>query len=71
MMSLYQQRMVAGGILTTGVNNFNASHSAADVDQFIAAANSAFVDIRQSLEQDSLEGLLQVCKVNPIFKRNK
>lgn len=69
--SLYQQRMVEGGILTTGINNISVSHNEADIDQFIAAANMAFADIRQALDRDSLDGLLQACKVNPIFKRNK
>ena len=71
LLSLYQQRMVEGGILTTGINNISVSHTEADIDQFIAAANKAFVDIRQALDQDSLDGLLHACKVNPIFKRNK
>ena len=71
MLSLYQQRMVEGGILTTGINNICVSHNEADIDQFIAAANKGFADIRKALDQNSLEGLLHACKVNPIFKRNK
>ena len=71
MLSLYQQRMVEGGILTTGINNISVSHNEADIDQFIAAANKGFADIRKALDQDSLDGLLHACKVNPIFKRNK
>ena len=71
MLSLYQQRMVEGGILTTGINNISVSHTEADIDQFLAAANVAFADIKQALDRDSLDGLLHACKVNPIFKRNK
>lgn len=70
-LSLYQQRMAEGGILTTGINNICTAHSEADIDQFLAAADKAFADIRQALDQDSLDGLLHACKVNPIFKRNK
>jgi len=70
-MSLYQQRMVEGGILTTGINNISLSHTEADIEQFISAADRAFADIRQALDRDSLDGLLHACKVNPIFKRNK
>jgi len=70
-MSLYQQRMVEQGILTTGINNISLAHNEADIDQFIAAADVAFADIRQALDADSLEGILLACQVNPIFKRNQ
>ena len=70
-LSLYQQRMVERGILTTGINNLCVSHNEMDIDQFIAAARDAFSDIRKALDQDSLAGLLHACKVDPVFKRNK
>ena len=70
-MSVYQQRMVEQGILTTGINNISVAHSEADIDQFVAAADAAFADIRRALDADSLDGILLACKVNPIFKRNK
>jgi glutamate-1-semialdehyde-2,1-aminomutase len=69
--SVYQQRMVEQGILTTGINNISVAHSEADIDQFVAAADAAFADIRRALDADSLDGILLACKVNPIFKRNK
>ncbi len=71
MLSIYQQRMVEGGILTTGINNISLAHTEADIDQFIAAADTAFADIRRALDQNSLQGILTAGKVNPIFKRNK
>ena len=70
-MSVYQQRMVEQGILTTGINNISVAHSEADIDQFVAAADAAFADVRRTLDADSLDGILLACKVNPIFKRNK
>ena len=70
-LSVYQQRMVEQGILTTGINNISVAHNEADIDQFIAAADAAFADIRRALDADSLDGILLACKVNPIFKRNK
>jgi hypothetical protein len=63
--------MVEQGILTTGINNISVAHSEADIDQFVAAADAAFADIRRALDADSLDGILLACKVNPIFKRNK
>ena len=70
-LSVYQQRMVEQGILTTGINNISVAHNEADIDQFVAAADAAFADIRRALDADSLDGILLACKVNPIFKRNK
>ena len=70
-LSVYQQRMVEQGILTTGINNISVAHNEADIDQFVAAADAAFADIRRALDSDSLDGILLACKVNPIFKRNK
>ena len=70
-MSVYQQRMVEQGILSTGINNISVAHNEADIDQFVAAADAAFADIRRALDSDSLDGILLACKVNPIFKRNK
>ncbi len=70
-MSVYQQRMVEQGILSTGINNISVAHSEADIDQFVAAADAAFADVRRALDADSLDGILLACKVNPIFKRNK
>ena len=57
--------------MTTGINNISVAHSEADIDQFVAAADAAFADIRRALDADSLDGILLACKVNPIFKRNK
>jgi len=71
MLSIYQQRMVERGILTTGINNISVAHTEEDIDQFVAAADAAFADIRRALDQNSLTGILHACKVNPIFKRNK
>ncbi len=70
-MSLYQQRMVEQGILTTGINNISLAHTESDIDQFVAAADAAFADIRRALDDDSLAGILLAGKVNPIFKRNQ
>ena len=70
-MSLYQQKMIEKGILTTGINNICLAHNEADIDQFIHAADAAFEDISRAIEQDSTKGILFANKVNPIFKRNK
>ena len=70
-MSIYQQTMVQGGILTTGINNISLAHTEADIDQFVAAADQAFANIRKALDQDSTQGILCASKVNPIFKRNQ
>ena len=70
-MSLYQQQMARNGILTTGINNISLAHNEKDIDQFIAAADAAFADIRRALNQDSTAGILLSAKVDPIFKRNK
>ena len=70
-MSLYQQQMIAHGVITTGINNICKAHSEEDINRFILAADAAFADIRRAMDQDSTAGILRASKVNPIFKRNK
>jgi glutamate-1-semialdehyde 2,1-aminomutase len=68
--SIYQQKMIEKGILTTGINNINLSHGEQEIDGFLEAAAEGFADIRKAINQDSLQGILFGGKVNPIFKRN-
>lgn len=68
--SIYQQKMIQSGILTVGINNFNLAHTEAEVDKYLEAADSAMKDIKKALAKDSVSGILNGGKVNPVFKRN-
>lgn len=68
--SVYQQKMVEGGILTVGINNFNLAHTEKEIEIFLDATDKAFRDIQDIIKQDTVGNLLRGKKVNPVFKRN-
>ncbi|MBN2582396.1 MAG: aminotransferase class III-fold pyridoxal phosphate-dependent enzyme, partial [Planctomycetes bacterium] len=68
--SVFQQQLIQGGILTTGIDNFCLEHTAADVEQHLAAMGPALDDVARAVEADSVDGLLTGRRILPIFKRN-
>lgn len=68
--SIYNQAMVRNGILTVGINNIMLSHSEKEIDLFLKAAEESMVDIKQAIEEDSIDIILKGGKVDPVFKRN-
>jgi len=68
--SVYQQRLIACGILTVGINNFCLEHTAEDISRYLQAIGMALEDVQKTLDQGSSKGILQGPAINPIFKRN-
>lgn len=68
--SVYSQVMIENGILVLAICNLNGSHTEKEIDLYLDASDKAFVLIKKAVEQDSLEGILNGGKVNPVFKRN-
>ena len=68
--SVFQQRLIQGGILTTGINNFCLEHTEADIRQHLEALAPALDDVARAVGQDSVEGILTGRRIEPIFRRN-
>ncbi|MCG8637449.1 MAG: aminotransferase class III-fold pyridoxal phosphate-dependent enzyme [Desulfobacterales bacterium] len=68
--SLFIESMVAGSILSMGVNNFSLAHSEQDVDLFVNAVSKAFTRFQEALSSGSADHLLTGKKFVPIFARN-
>lgn len=67
--SVYSQRMIENGILTFAINNINMSHTEKEIEHLLFAADKAFADIKSAIEADSVNGILNGGKIDPIFKR--
>ena len=68
--SIYSQAMIHNGIITVGINNINLSHTEAEIEAYLKAAEEGMINIKKAIEQDSTEGILIGKKVDPVFKRN-
>ena len=68
--SIYSQAMIHNGIITVGINNINLSHTEAEINAYLKAAEEGMINIKKAIEQDSIEGILIGKKVDPVFKRN-
>lgn len=68
--SVYQQKMIEERILSVGINNINLSHTENEIRKFLYASEKAVLDIRKTIDNNSLSGILKGGKVDPIFKRN-
>jgi len=69
--SVFTKVMLENGILCMPINNLSFSHTQDDIRQYLDAVDCAFVQIKQAIAQDSLDGILPSgARVNPIFKRN-
>jgi len=70
LLSVYQQSLLGQGILSLGINNFCLDHTDADIDRHIRASEQALDVIKECVEKDSVDGILQEPVIDPIFKRN-
>lgn len=70
LLSIYEQRMLNSGIITSDTGFIILSHSEEDIEYFIDSANEAMGDIVKAIARDSTEGILIGNKINPIFRRN-
>lgn len=68
--SLFQQQMLLNGVLSIGINNLNLSHTKKEIELYINSARLAMKDIKEAISKDTLDGILNGGKVDPIFKRN-
>lgn len=68
--SIFNKIMIENHILTVGINNINFSHTEEEITQYLFAAECAMKEIKKAIEQDSLEGIFNGTKINPVFKRN-
>ena len=68
--SVYSQTMVQNGILIFAMYNLNACHTEKEAAMYLEATDKAFALIKKAIENDSLDGILQGGKVDPVFKRN-
>jgi hypothetical protein len=50
-----------------GINNINLSHSKADIEQYLTAADSGFKSIKQFLMSE--QRYPYDTKIDPVFKR--
>ena len=69
--SLYQQEMIANGILTFGASNLSYSHSDEDINRTVEATDKAFEKIRKAKDNGNsgaaYEELLESDPIYPIF----
>jgi glutamate-1-semialdehyde 2,1-aminomutase len=65
--SIFNIELVKHGILSVGINNINLSHSKADIEQYLTAADSGFKSIKQFLMSE--QRYPYDTKIDPVFKR--
>lgn len=71
LLSIYEQRMLNEGIITSDTGFISLAHTIDDISHFVDSANKAMDDIQKAIIQDSTEGILTGRKVSPVFKRNR
>lgn len=67
--TLFIQEMAKRGILAYAHLNVNCSHTDQDVEQTVQAAEETFGIIREGLEQDTLDDLLEATLQEDLFRR--
>jgi glutamate-1-semialdehyde 2,1-aminomutase len=70
-LALFQQEVIARGVLFLGVNYFCASHTIADVQKALDAFDAAFTRLEELRRGRPLSELLIGETYRPVFKRNK
>jgi glutamate-1-semialdehyde aminotransferase len=70
LLSVYEERMLNSGIITSDTSFIMLSHSADDIHHFVVSANLAMDDIQKAIKQNSKAGILTGRKINPVFKRH-
>lgn len=71
LLSVFQQEAIRGGVLMLGVHNFCLAHTDEDIQDTIDAYSKAFQSVKEAIEVDSVEGILEGGRFSPIFKRDK
>lgn len=68
--SIYSQTILQNGIFQFAIYFLNLHHTEKEAKIYLDATDKAFSQIRKAIDQNSLEGILEGGKVNPVFKRN-
>jgi glutamate-1-semialdehyde 2,1-aminomutase len=66
--TLFMQEMLSRGVLTYGTHNMNYSHSEADIDRTLEAADEALKVYRKALDE-GVDRYLLGQSVKPVFRR--
>jgi glutamate-1-semialdehyde 2,1-aminomutase len=66
--TLFLQEVFRRGILLIGTHNMSYSHSETDIEQLMKVYREVFVLLRDALENETLEKLLEVKALEPLFK---
>ncbi len=69
LLSLYQQEIMAHGVLSIGINNYCLAHNSEDLDKYISAVDKALDKVVLALENGDVDTFLKGGKIQPIFKR--
>ncbi len=70
LLSLYQQEIIAQGILSIGINNYCLAHTSEDLERYILAVDKALDRIVLALENGDVDSFLKGGRIKPIFKRS-
>jgi len=70
-LALFQQEVIARGVLFLGVNYFCASHTMADIQHALDAFDAGFSRLEEVRQGRPLAELLKGETYRPVFKRNK
>lgn len=68
--TIYSHIMTEHGIITIGVNNLNLAHTEKEIDYYLEVAELVMQSVQKAVEQDSLDGIVSGCMIDPVFKRN-
>lgn len=69
-LSLYQQELLAEGILSIGINNYCLDHTSEDLEKYFYAIEKALDKIVLAMGKGEVNSFLLGEKIKPIFKRN-
>lgn len=68
--SIYSQTMIQNGILVFTIYFLNLHHTEKETQAYLDATDKALALIRDAVDKDCVDGILQGGKVDPVFKRN-
>lgn len=68
--SIYSQEILKKGIYVFAIYFLNKYHTEKEAQIYLDATDAAFAQIRKAVDNDSLDGILEGGKVDPVFKRN-
>lgn len=67
--TVFQEMMVAQGVLTICSNNTCFSHTENDIDRILAAYRVALSRVKEGIDSGNVESLIQGTKLQPVFRK--